>query len=317
MALRLEKFAATLIAILVIVVSSITVLVDSARAQNPELGDESDMGMGAGGTATGGASAGASWSTGTTGQATGTATTPAATTSDTSYQEESSGESSYTGGSDHSAMVGNFGIGYLGVTGVPIALAGSPGAAQDPTQYDQTFGEYVSAPTIGMRYWLSDLLGIEVGLGIGISSGSLEAQNAAGTTIVYDPPSATGFALHAGLPLALAHSGHFVFEIVPDLNFGFSTGTIYGQTAAEDVDIGGLLLQLGARAGAEIHFGFIDIPQLALQGSIGLYLSYESRSADYGDGSSVSQSDFSIGTSWREDPWDLFMGNVAAIYYFP
>jgi len=181
MARRLEKIVATVLTALVFAVCSLTAQVESARAQNPELGDESDMGMGASGTATGSTSAGASWSTGSTGQATGTAT-PTATTSDTSYEEESSGASSYTGGSDHSAMVGNFGIGFLGVTSVPIAIAPGPGAMLDPGQFDTTYGASVSAPTIGVRYWLSDPLGVEAGLGVGITSGSLEATNAAGAT---------------------------------------------------------------------------------------------------------------------------------------
>jgi hypothetical protein len=306
MALRIEKCTATFFTALAITVALFTAQVGHAQAPNPELGDESEVGVDG--------SAGASWSTGTQGQATGGVTTtgPTATTAP-AYEEDPPADPVYSGDSDHSAMVGNFGIGFFGVTGVPIALAPSPPQMADPG----TWAEEVYAPTIGVRYWLSDLLGIEGGLGIGISSGSQETQTAAGTTIVSDPPSATAFALHAGLPLALAHSGHFVFEVVPELNFGFSTGTVYGATAAEDVDVGGILFQMGARAGAEIHFGFIDIPQLALQGSIGLFIDYEGRSADFGDGSSTSSSGFSIGTSWGDDPWDLFTGSLAAIYYFP
>ncbi len=315
MAQRMKQISTTFVTALLVAVAMITAQVDGARAQNPELGDESDVGMGAGG----GAAAGASWSTGTQASgdvsATGTAAAP-------TYEEEPSDPPSYSsssGDSDHSAMVGNFGVGFFGVLGVPIALAPTPAQMADPA----AFAEYVHAPTIGLRYWLSDLLAIEGALGIGIYSGSGEdvGPPPVGGTTVVDPPSATAFALHGAVPLALAHSGHFVFEVVPELNFGFSTGTVYSPLppggAATDVDVGGLLFQLGARVGAEIHFGFIDIPQLALQGTIGLHLTYESRSADFADGSSSSRSEFVLATSWNEDPWELFTGNIAAIYYFP
>ena len=42
----------------------------------------------------------------------------------------------------------------------------------------------------------------------------------------------------------------------------------------------GFLIELGGKVGAEIHFGFIDLPQLALQGTLGLMIRHESRSAD-------------------------------------
>jgi len=306
MALRTEKIATTFVTALLVAVAVITVQVDGALAQNPELGDESEVGTGAGG----GASAGASWSTGT--QASGDVS--ATETAGATFAEGPSAPS-YSGDSDHSAMVENFGIGFFGVMGVPIAFATTP--PEVVADRHTVFAETVQAPTIGLRYWLSDRLGVEGALGIGIRSESLETTDATGATASAYDLSATALVIHGGVPLALAYSGHFVFEVVPELNFGFSSGTVKGVTAQQDVDVGGLLVELGARAGAEIHFGFIDIPQLALQGSVGFHLTYQSRSSEAGSGISADQSGFFLGTSWREDPWDLFTGNVAAIYYFP
>ena len=136
--------------------------------------------------------------------------------------------------------------------------------------YHPTVTDTLPAPTIGVRYWLSDMLGIEAALGLNITS-----EDLTGTV----ESSAFGFALHGGVPLALASSGHFVFEIVPLLNFGIASGSVETTGgAAMSTDVSGLLIEVGARAGAEIHFGFIDLPSLSLQGSVGLIVRHENRS---------------------------------------
>jgi hypothetical protein len=130
-------------------------------------------------------------------------------------------------------------------------------------------------------------------------------------------PSLFGLALHAGLPLVFATSSHFAFEVIPELNVGFVSGG--QQLASGDVDLSGVLLQIGARVGAEIQFGFIDIPQLALQATVGLHLSYTGTSASVDSpagNAEVSRSNLSFGTTVQSTPWDIFRSNVAAIYYF-
>jgi hypothetical protein len=267
------------------------------RAINPNPGDVN----GASAQPAAAASGSAGWSvTGQAqaGQAAGTQAAAAGTIDNQAqppavapYPEPPAAEPTSTG-SDHEAVVGNFGIGFFGVSSIPIGPVpvGANGSAVDS----------VSAPTIGMRYWLSSLLAIEAGLGLGIGSSSAEVGG-----VDADTPSRTAFALHGGVPLALAYSKHFVFEVVPELNFGISTGSI------GDVDLSGFLLELGARAGAEIHFGFMGVPQLALQGSIGLHFSYQSRSV--GDD---SYSDVRFGTDVYNSPWSIFTESVSAIYYF-
>ena len=42
------------------------------------------------------------------------------------------------------------------------------------------------------------------------------------------------------------------------------------QQGQPDTSLTGSRIEIGARAGAEIQFGFIGVPQLALQGSIGV-----------------------------------------------
>jgi hypothetical protein len=196
------------------------------------------------------------------------------------------------GSSDHDAVVGRLAVGYLGRT---MAFTALPGAQPGAT------------PVIGVRYWLSDMLGIDAGLGLGISSGS--TKNAAGDST--DRPSWHAFMLHGGVPLSLASAGHFSFQVVPEMNLGFggSSQSVMGV----DTSLSAFHLDLGARAGAEIHFGFINVPQLSLQGSVGLRMNIDKLSADPGDGGS---SDFNIATTVGDNPWNIFTSNVAALYYF-
>jgi hypothetical protein len=208
-----------------------------------------------------------------------------------------------SGDSDHAGVVGRFGVGFFGVLAVPVMGC-------DPMMpLCAALGNgSVSAPTIGMRYWLNDSLGIEAALGLNVTSGEF------GTIAT----SAFAVALHGGVPLALAYSGHFVFEVVPQLNFGIASGSheIVGTVA----DVSGLLIEAGAKAGAEIHFGFIDIPQLSLQGTVGILVRHESRSAETVVGTAApivaEQSQTFFGTGVDGDPWDIFTGSIAAVYYF-
>jgi hypothetical protein len=78
-------------------------------------------------------------------------------------------------------------------------------------------------------------------------------------------------------------------------------------------------IDLGARAGAEIHFGFMDIPQLSLQGSVGArfeFVNVES-TATVGGVESVATGSFNqFRTTYEDNPWNILIANVAALYYF-
>lgn len=206
---------------------------------------------------------------------------------------------------DHGSVVGHFGVGFFGVLAVPVA---GPGNTPDFTQT-------VSAPSLGVRWWMQDWLGIEAALGIGIESTSTTIETDGGDA-TSNGPSLFALALHGGLPMVFASSKHFAFEVIPELNIAFATGGVDDESAANnDVDVSGFLLELGARVGAEIQFGFIDIPQLALQATVGLHLRYEGRSQSVGD-TETSAHALRFGTSVDGEPWDIFQGNLSAIYYF-
>jgi hypothetical protein len=199
------------------------------------------------------------------------------------------------GSSDHDAVVGRLAVGYLGRNGVTIG-----GGGITPT--------VIPAPVVGVRYWLSDFMGIDAGLGFGLTSGSADAG---GTSV--DGPSWHLFMIHGGVPLSLASAGHFSFQIVPELNLGFAGAS--QDVAGVTNKASGFHLDVGARAGAEIHFGFMNIPQLSLQGSVGLRMNMDSTSQTVMDNES-STSAFSLGTTVGDNPWNIFTSNVAALYYF-
>lgn len=206
------------------------------------------------------------------------------------------------GNSDHVNMVGHLGVGYLGRRTVLIA---DPGTGA-PTPLD--------APVIGIRYWLNPMLGIDAGLGLSLTSGSITQGD-----VEADKVGSTVVILHGGVPLSLASSDHFSFQIVPELNLGFASAT-EELDPAPDNELSGFHLDIGARAGAEIHFGFIDIPQLSLQAGVGLYFAMDRVSAsnpgEADPAVETKDSTTTFGTTLAGNPWDIFTGNISALYYF-
>lgn len=214
-----------------------------------------------------------------------------------------------TGDSDHTSAVGHIGVGWFGAGGV--TLGGGPAEIT------------VSTPAIGVRYWLSDTIGLDVALGFGYTTvgGTVDAPVSGGGTS--DIPGQSGFALavHGGVPISVYHGEHYSFQLVPEVDLGFGSGTIFGPNPDNDVDVGAFFFQIGARAGAEIHFGFIGVPQLALQGTVGVALGFQSNTVedDFGnpDGSTITTSTgLTFSTTVQDEPWDIFTGSIRAIYYW-
>jgi hypothetical protein len=197
------------------------------------------------------------------------------------------------GGTDHDMWVGHVGFGWLGTKPVPVGNVAT-----------------LATPTVGIRYWATPMVGIDVGLGLLMTSGSTTAPPA-NTSV--DDPSATTFVLHGGVPLALAGGNHYSFQITPELDVGFGSGKT--GVAPAQTDLSGFLLQVGARAGAEVYFGFIGIPQLSLDASMGLFLRSASGKATAGANTN-KHSTLVIATSNVNSPWDIFRSDVAARYYF-
>lgn len=213
------------------------------------------------------------------------------------------------GGSDHDAMVGHLAVGFLGRASLPYGVPGNP---------------ELPVPIIGVRYWLDPMLGLDLGAGLYLGGTSTDNKvNPPGTTVSTSGPKPTAFAIHAGVPLALASARHFTFEIIPEANFGYASVTWDAAVGPAGVTKQtGVHLDLGARAGGEIHFGFMGIPQLSLVGSVGLRFDYDKLGQDGpapgAAGATLNQSTsvWALRTSVYDSPWNIFISNVSAFYYF-
>ncbi|HSC87368.1 MAG TPA: hypothetical protein VLC09_08875 [Polyangiaceae bacterium] len=207
---------------------------------------------------------------------------------------------------DHQRVVGHLGVGLLGAT---TALTLNPDMSTNT----------VLLPTIGARYWLSERLGVEAGVGLWHQSGDdNQSSQAAG----FDTPTLWAYALHVGVPFVFFHDKHYKFLVQPEANFVASTGrTNDDPNTAGDQGLSSASwgLDLGARAGAEVHFGFIGIPMLSLQGSVGLAYSLRQATVESVQNGRIVESAVTrhtFGTAHYNDPWDLFTSSIAALYYF-
>lgn len=219
---------------------------------------------------------------------------------------------------DHDRFVGHLAVGYFGISQLPYASGGVVGGGALATST-------VSAPVIGVRYWFSRQFGLDVGAGLSLSSFSY-SQTPAPNPAPQSPPTIFGFALHGGVPIALATAKHFTFEIIPEVTFGYATSSVEQPNPAPNISVNGLRLDIGGRVGAEINFGFIGLPQLALQGTVGLFMRYQNVGASENSyttaggqnvpAASASSGAFTLGTSVGSDPWAIFTDNISALYYF-
>ena len=154
-------------------------------------------------------------------------------------------------------------------------------------------------------------MGVDVALGFGWQGGSSEY---AGTSI--DKDGVFGFVLQGGIPLALSTHRHVSFQVIPMVDIAYGKQTITDPTGlGNDTDYSGFRVDVGARAGFELFFGFIGMPELALSATVGAQFELRKYSAEQ---SGLSQSDTTLvfSTTVENNPWDIFAGNIAARYYF-
>lgn len=175
--------------------------------------------------------------------------------------------------------------------------------------------------TVGLRHWLKEPRwgfrnwGYDLGFGLVFSRSSV-TQPQTGNLVTSDGPSVTGFGLHAGLPLAITHHEHATFELVPEADLIFASELLPSATVNGDrTEYTGWSARLGARAGFEVYFGFVGIPQLAVEASLGAAITYDSVRSKVGP-IERSTRQWGVATARGNEPWSVFTGNVAAIYHF-
>jgi hypothetical protein len=258
-----------------------------------------------GGQASGQVSVGANGATTQTTTQTGTPTPAQAKAADTKAVTRKPEEVN----ADHELFFKHFAIGFMGATTTPIANAASRGGGAISR-------EQVPTVTVGGRYWFAENMGVDVGLGLSWIGGSTTTVNGPVSTTV-DDATTFGGRLHGGLPISFANARHYSFLVIPELNIGYTTRTIAGVGPnTPDTTQTGFNFDLGARAGAEVYFGFIGVPELSLQATLGLGFSYDRVKAST-DNNSSSVGSSGIATTLQQPPWAIFTNAISAFYYFP
>lgn len=235
----------------------------------------------------------------------------------TSSEWESAGGSKpkgNSGESDHEAVVGDIGIGLLGLAEVPVGFDTGSARSVDTV---------LTAPVIGTRYWIGDRFGLEAGLGFMFRGGNI--TDSAGNK---GNVSSRAFALHAGLPIALLWGEHYNLIAIPYFGLGFSKATDFRGDALTNNDVfgKGLLFEAGIRAGVEVQLGAIGLEGFALQLTAGLRLRIEKTSANIpipNDDASLPPKSYDLdstsvvfATSQGSTLGSSVAGCIAALYYF-
>lgn len=202
--------------------------------------------------------------------------------------------------SDHELAVGRLGLGW---GGAPDLVVG-------------TLDRTIAAPSLAARYWRTARFGLELGVGLSYVGATTAVQQPGSTTTERVEPTLWGFSVRLAAPIALSWGRHYTLVVIPETRVGWAS--VGARTAPdEESDDGGhgLTFELGARAGAELHFGFLGVPELALEATVGLAL--QAVSVETTDGNTGTKaSRVSIATTAYEAPWDFFRTAVAARYYF-
>ena len=216
-------------------------------------------------------------------------------------------------GKDHDLWVGHVGASWFGTSEVPIADGAPTGTKDNPGIAPPGPKQFVTVPAIGIRYWMSRVIGLDIGIGFSASTGSIRS-----TSTAIDKKTVFGFLIHAGVPLSPVQGKHIALLITPEINFGFANSRVEPALQTDpppSAELWGTRFDIGAKIGGEIYFGFMGIPELALEGSIGAYLTHQRTTISVAQ-ASYAETDVLATTIDYKDPWRLFTSLVAARYYF-
>ncbi|MEO0322937.1 MAG: hypothetical protein AAF447_08260 [Myxococcota bacterium] len=226
---------------------------------------------------------------------------------------------------DHVFSVGKIGLTFFGVDSIRLTPNAPlvPGSGTPLT--DVSDGAVVRAPVVGVRYWFSESLGLDIGLGIGFRSRDdvnnlFRAADGSVFSDTYDGLDGVfGLAFHAGLPFSLKTYPHFNLLFIPEIGFTYAqaTAVAFGPSV-NDVDFASIGFQVDARFGGEVSFGFWGLPNLALQATVGIGFAYSQQTAadqrDLGDAGAVDLETTEFGVQTTAN--DIFNGTIRVLYYF-
>lgn len=217
---------------------------------------------------------------------------------------------------DHSAVVGHWGIGYLGSSQVSVL-------AQKPDESNPLPLSPVDLHSVGVRYWMSPKVGVEFGaaVGTGMASTSISKGN---TTSTEESPGYLAFEVQAGLPVIVAETRHLAFHIAPFLAYRRASSSLTVTTGSDSagIKLTDQTFQAGANLTAEWQFGFIGLPELGLQARLGVAVVRQAVGiALSSNGTVVSEYErattrFGTSVGSEGDVAGQVLGHLAAVWYF-
>lgn len=167
-------------------------------------------------------------------------------------------------------------------------------------------------PTIELRAWL----GANRRVGIDLGFSYFESTADVGDTRMLELDA---FYSRLGVPVALTTLRHSTLELIPQVGYLGAGGR--SELAAQAL----FQWDLALRLVAETHFGFIGLPEFSVQTGVGMSYTrqvfrHRQRSpqgfpgSPFGMNYRIVGSD--IGPFGGDGPWDMFLGNLAVLYYF-
>ena len=202
------------------------------------------------------------------------------------------------------------GIGSFGHRSVPIFT--STGSETAPAAGPDGVAQVA---LITGRWWATQTVGVDVGLGVLLEGTSVEQSSGSDAT-TFNVPEVGAFLLHVGVPWAVTQNENVTMLVIPSLELGVTNRTTDNEAQPEQpLQESGFLFAVNVRAGAEVHLGFIGLPQVAIESTIGVGAAVE-LSAVAQDDQKVSQSRTRIVMPVATTPLDLFLSQLAIRYYF-
>jgi len=203
--------------------------------------------------------------------------------------------------SDHESVVNHVGVGWYGTRTIPLYNAGG-----------------IETPLVGIRYWFSPVAGLDIAAGA--MTVTTEDKSKTSTSSVTTPQgSAASLMAHIGVPLSFHHSQHHSIQLIPQMELGYAHGEKDPPSPNPSNQLkqtnNGVLLQAGVAVGAEVHFGFMGLPHLSLDATLGIFSSYSYCKGEVGT-ASAERTQVLFSTSNVNNPWDFFRSNIGARYYF-
>ncbi len=174
---------------------------------------------------------------------------------------------------------------------------------------DQTSAsENETVPALEGRWWLGPQRRIGIDLGLSYFNVTVHGES-------NQLAKLRAFYVKTGLPIALTSTKHTTIELIPQISYMGAGATV--------TSLGLSLFRWDAalRLSAEIQFGFIGIPELSLQSGIGMSFTREV-SRQRRTGTLLGETDSArvviteVGPYGGKGPWEIFLGNLAALYYF-